>query len=65
MSGFDPTFKSIVNDDINMLGYYTYGLFLTSYYALLFYQELSPPDPEKVFEDGARNMADQARELNK
>lgn len=65
LSGFDPTFRSIVNYDINFIGYVVFAFFLFSYYALLFYQELAPPDPEKVLEDGARNMANKARELNK
>lgn len=64
MSGFDPTFRSIVNEDVNFWGYVAYGLFLLSYYALLFYQEIKPPDPEQVLEDGARDMAAQARQIS-
>lgn len=64
MSGFDPTFKYIVNKEINSAGYWIFALFIFSYYSLIFYQELSPPDPHEVLEEGARTMADQARELN-
>ena len=63
MSGFDPSFKFIVNERINNAGYYVYALFLFSYYALLFYQELEPPDPDRVLEDGARAMAKKVRGL--
>lgn len=60
MSGFDPTFKSIVNKQINDAGYFAYVGFLLTYYMLLFYQELSPPDPGGVLNAGAQNMAREA-----
>lgn len=63
MSGFDPTFHFIVNEDVNRGGYLVFLLFLFSYHALLFFQEIEPPSPEAVLNAEAKSMADKVREL--
>jgi cytochrome bd-type quinol oxidase subunit 2 len=63
LGDFDASFSHVVNKDITRWGFIAYGFYLFSYYALLFYQELAPPDPTEVIDRDTKDMADRAREL--
>jgi len=65
MSGFDPSFSSIVDTEVNRWGYYGFLALIFFYYSLLFFENLSPPDPSESIDRDTSLMADQARELNK
>jgi hypothetical protein len=54
--GVDPTFSSVVNKDVVSWGYGFYGFFLIIQYLLLFYSDISPPDPQEIFDRETRNL---------
>lgn len=64
MSGFDPSFRTLINARVNWLGHWAFVVFVFSYYALLLFEGLEPPSPEKSLRDGARDMAEAARNLD-
>jgi hypothetical protein len=61
--GVDPTFQSVINPDIVRAGYWYYGGFMVIHYLLLFYSDVSPPDIQKMFKDGAQQLTEEARRL--
>ncbi|MCK0099255.1 hypothetical protein MWU38_07665 [Qipengyuania sp. S6317L1] len=57
--GVDPTFSTIVNDDVVSWGYWFYGAFLLIHYLLLFYMEIAPPDLQDTFKQGTKSLDDE------
>lgn len=54
--GVDPTFSTVINSKVVELGYWFYFAFLCIYYLLIFYSDISPPDPQDIFKRGTRQL---------
>lgn len=61
--GVDPTFSTILNDNIILLGYWFYGILLFIHYLILFYMNIDPPQPSDVISREASNMRSKYEEL--
>lgn len=60
----DPTFSTILNKQIVILGYVFYIAMLFINYLLLFYLNIEPPEPNAVLARGADDMRKRYEELN-
>lgn len=54
--GVDPTFSTVINDNVVRWGYWFYFAFLIIHYLLIFYSDILPPDPQEIFERGTREL---------
>jgi len=63
--GVDPTFSTILNSRIVGWSYVFYALFLWINYLLLFYMNITPPNPAEVFSREADKMQSDWREFSR
>jgi predicted permease len=63
--GVDPTFSSVANRYIVNFGYILYFILLFINYLLLFYMNISPPEPQDILDRETLNMRQRYEEMRR